>query len=105
MLYPEHKIGERFARTLNEHGIPIDVAKANRNRIQSTKDAVRLLSLHNAKGLEFPCVAIGGLGALARAGEAMEDDVRLAYVAITRATHEVLLTYSRKSPLVERLVA
>ncbi|HEU0200892.1 MAG TPA: 3'-5' exonuclease, partial [Burkholderiaceae bacterium] len=105
VLYPEHKIGERFARTLNEHGIPIDVAKANRNRIQSTKDAVRLLSMHNAKGLEFPCVAIGGLGALARAGEAMEDDVRLAYVAITRATHEVLLTYSRKSPLVERLVA
>jgi superfamily I DNA/RNA helicase len=29
----------------------------------------------------------------------------LAYVAITRATHEAFLTYARTSPLVERLVA
>jgi len=34
-----------------------------------------------------------------------EEIVRLTYVAITRATHEAFLTYSRVSPLVERLVA
>jgi len=36
---------------------------------------------------------------------ALEDDVRLTYVAITRATHEAFLTYSRISSLVERLIA
>jgi len=66
---------------------------------------VRLLLMHSAKGLDFPCVAVGGLGALGRHGTAIEDNVRLTYVAITRATHEALLTYSRVSPLVERLVA
>jgi superfamily I DNA/RNA helicase len=46
-----------------------------------------------------------GLGALGWRGNSIEDDVRLAYVAMTRAMHEVMLTYSRVSPRVERLVA
>jgi hypothetical protein len=106
VLYPEHHIGKRFAKILQEDGIPIDFAKEHRNRLDTKFDAVRLLSMHNAKGLEFPCVAIGGLGALGtRNNIAIEDDVRLTYVAVTRATHEALLTYSHNSPLVERIVA
>jgi superfamily I DNA/RNA helicase len=105
VLYPEHHIGETFARVLGRQEIPVDVARANRNRISVRVPAVRLLTMHSAKGLEFPCVAVGGLGALGRHGTAIEDDVRLTYVAITRATHEAMLTYSRVSPLVERLVA
>jgi superfamily I DNA/RNA helicase len=86
------------------HGIPVDLAKANRNRVSIRSPAVRLLRVHTAKGLEFPCVAVTGLGAAGRHGSDIEDDVRLTYVAITRATHEALLTYSRTSALVERLV-
>ena len=105
VLYPEHNIGDRLAAVFNKQGIPIDLARRNRNRISVDEQAVRLMSMHTAKGLEFPCVAIGGLGALGRHGTEIEDDVRLTYVAITRATHEAFLTYSRRSPLVERLVA
>lgn len=86
-------------------GTPVDVAKVNRNRITVSTPAVRLMTMHTAKGLEFPCVAVAGLGALGPHGTGLEDDVRLAYVAITRATHEAFLTYSRVSSLVERLVA
>jgi hypothetical protein len=103
VLYPEHGIGQRFERILARHGIPTDVAKQHRNRVQTDQDAVRLLSMHNAKGLEFPCVAVGGLGALGRDDSSIEDDVRLTYVAITRATHLALITYSRMSALVERM--
>jgi hypothetical protein len=105
VLYPEHHIGEQFARVFARHQIPLDVAKANRNRVSVAVPAVRLLSMHSSKGLEFPCVAVGGLGALGRHGTEIEEDVRLTYVAITRATHEAFLTYSRASALVERLVA
>ncbi len=106
VLYPEHHIGERFARVLASAGVPFDVAKEHRNRVDTRVDAVRLLSMHNAKGLEFPCVAVGGLGALGSRAEApLEDEVRLTYVAITRATHEALLTYSKESALVRRLLA
>lgn len=102
LLYPAHYVGGRFEKTLAKHGVPYDVAKSNGNRMRMEHDAVRLLSMHTAKGLEFPCVAIGGLGALK--SESLEDDVRLTYVAITRATHEVLITYSNMTELVGRLV-
>ena len=102
VLYPRHFIGERFEKILAKSGIPINVAKDHGNRIQTERDEVRFLSMHNAKGLEFPCVAIGGLGALET--ERIEDDVRLTYVAITRATHEAYITYSNMSELVGRLV-
>jgi hypothetical protein len=104
-LYPEHWIGERIAQALARHQVPIDVAKANGNRVSIKRAAVRLLSLHTAKGLEFPCVAIAGLGLLGRHGESLEDCIRLTYVGVTRATHEALLTYSRETELVQRLIA
>jgi hypothetical protein len=105
VLYPLHRIGEQFASVLAGSGVPVDVVRGNRNRIQTELAAVRLLSMHTSKGLEFPCVAIGGLGALGHKPETLDDDVRLTYVAVTRATHEALLTFSRKSALVERLIA
>ncbi len=46
---------------------------------------------NNSRGLEFHCVAIGGLGELKKA-ENIEDDIRLTYAAITRATHEAFIT-------------
>jgi hypothetical protein len=103
VLYPRHFIGERFEKILAKSGIPINVAKDHGNRIQTERDEVRFLTMHNAKGLEFPCVAIGGLGELKKA-EDIEDDIRLTYVAITRATHEAFITYSNRSELVGRLV-
>ncbi|MDP2144587.1 MAG: 3'-5' exonuclease [Gallionella sp.] len=103
VLYPRHFIGEKFEKILAKNGVPVDVAKDHGNRIETGRDAVRFLSMHNAKGLEFPCVAIGGLGELKKA-EDIEDDIRLTYVAITRATHEAFITYSNISELVGRLV-
>lgn len=103
VLYPRHFIGGLFEKVLAKHGVPIDVAHDHGNRIEAGRDAVRFLSMHNAKGLEFPCVAIGGLGELKKP-EDIEDDIRLTYVAITRATHEAFITYSHMSELIGRLV-
>lgn len=103
LLYPRSFIGEKFEKILLKHGVPVDFVKKNNNRVQTELDAMRLLTMHNAKGLEFPCVAIGGLGELKKA-EDIEDDIRLTYVAITRATHEAFITYSNMSELVGRLV-
>jgi hypothetical protein len=104
-LYPEHWIGEQVAQVLSKHDVPIDMAKNNKNRVSTKRAAVRLLSMHTAKGLEFPCVAVAGLGLLGRHGEPIEECVRLTYVAVTRATHEAFLTYSSESALVQRLIA
>ncbi|MEW5904976.1 MAG: NERD domain-containing protein/DEAD/DEAH box helicase [Pseudomonadota bacterium] len=103
VLYPRHFIGERFEKILVKQGVPVDVAKDHHNRVDTKCDAIRFLSMHTSKGLEFPCVAIGGLGELKKP-EDIEDDIRLTYVAITRATHEAFITYSHISELVSRLV-
>jgi len=66
-------------------------------------DRVTLMTLHSAKGLEFPVVALAGLeeGLFphARAIEQesdLEEERRLCYVGMTRARSRLLLTYARQ---------
>ena len=65
-------------------------------------DAVTLMTLHTAKGLEFPVVFIGGLEQglfpLSRSlddPEALEEERRLFYVGITRAERVLQLSWAR----------
>lgn len=64
-------------------------------------DAVRLMTIHAAKGLEFPFVFITGLEEglfpherLDDTGIDHEEERRLFYVAITRAAKKLFLTYA-----------
>lgn len=64
-------------------------------------DAVRLMTIHAAKGLEFPFVFITGLEEglfpherLDDAGIDHEEERRLFYVALTRAAKKLFLTYA-----------
>lgn len=65
------------------------------------QDAVRLMTVHAAKGLEFPYVFITGLEEglfpherLDDKGVDHEEERRLFYVALTRAEKKVFLTYT-----------
>ena len=64
-------------------------------------EAVTMITLHNAKGLEFPVVFLGGLEEglfpLSRAVESpggLEEERRLFYVGVTRAMDRLSLTYA-----------
>jgi DNA helicase-2/ATP-dependent DNA helicase PcrA len=72
------------------------------DRQDPNADAVSMMTLHNAKGLEFPVVLITGLEEglfpLARAHDEpamLEEERRLFYVGITRAERKLYLTYAR----------
>lgn len=56
------------------------------------QDTVKLLPFHSSKGLEYPIVVIPGAGLLPTPDMASEEEARLLYVAMTRATAQLIVT-------------
>jgi DNA helicase II / ATP-dependent DNA helicase PcrA len=76
--------------------------KADGDSRRDDEGLVTLMTLHNAKGLEYPIVFVVGCEdgvfphqrALDEGG--LEEERRLFYVAVTRAMRELYLTYARR---------
>ena len=70
------------------------------------EDSVQMMTLHSAKGLEFPLVILTGLEenlfphrmSVEEPGR-LEEERRLAYVGITRAQQRLLITYAESRRL------
>ncbi|MCA0197146.1 MAG: DNA helicase II [Proteobacteria bacterium] len=75
--------------------------EAGEGQAQADEDGVQLMTLHSAKGLEFPLVFLVGVEegvfpsskSLEESGR-LEEERRLAYVGITRARQKLVLTYA-----------
>ena len=90
---------EALTRFLQDVSLVADV-----DSMSDDDDRVTLMTMHSAKGLEFPKVYLAGMEERlfpgARAvnspdGDEMEEERRLCYVGITRAKQELVLTASR----------
>ena len=78
---------------------------ADIDSLDENSDYVVLMTLHSAKGLEFPCVYLAGMEdglfpsyMTITADDPMEieEERRLCYVGITRAKQELTMTYARR---------
>ena len=83
---------------LEEYALVADVDKYD-----TDADAVVLMTIHSAKGLEFPVVFLPGMEDgifpgmqnIMGSPEDMEEERRLCYVAITRAKEQVIILHTR----------
>jgi DNA helicase-2/ATP-dependent DNA helicase PcrA len=76
--------------------------EAGDNQAQAGQDAIQLMTVHSAKGLEFDSVFISGLeeGLFPHENslsdtDGLEEERRLMYVAITRARKRLYLSFSQ----------
>ena len=76
---------------------------ADIDKVDNKKNAVTLMTIHSAKGLEFPVVFITGLeeglfpvSSSMMSEEEMEEERRLFYVAITRAKQKLYMLFANQ---------
>ena len=94
--FQDYREGGGLSEFLEEVSLLTDIDRWN----ESDK-AVTLMTIHSAKGLEFPVVMIAGLeeglfplGPQSYEIEELEEERRLFYVAVTRAKKKVYLSYA-----------
>jgi DNA helicase-2/ATP-dependent DNA helicase PcrA len=98
----EYETAEREGQDPSLEGFLQQIALlSDADSLRDEEGLVTLMTLHNAKGLEFPIVFVIGCEegvfphsrALDEGG--LEEERRLAYVGITRAQRDLYLTYAR----------
>ena len=76
--------------------------EAGEGQAEEWEDCVQLMSLHTAKGLEFPLVFLTGMEdglfphqrTLDEGGDGLQEERRLCYVGMTRAMQQLFLTHA-----------
>ena len=107
LSYMENAETPTLAGFLEEIALYTDLEQYN-----DSDDAVVMMTMHSAKGLEFPNVLLvgfedglfPGMRAIGDAEE-MEEERRLCYVAITRAKQTLTISYARQRMLYGRTSA
>ena len=104
LSYCENAENPTLAGFLEEIALYTDIEQYN-----DSEDAVVMMTMHSAKGLEFPNVFLvgfedglfPGMRAIGDAEE-MEEERRLCYVAITRAKQNLTISHARQRMLYGR---
>ncbi len=103
-------VASRFTRADDEESAQLSelieflayaALEAGEGQAQEGEDGVQLMTLHSAKGLEFPVVFLGGMEegifpnqrSVQESGR-LEEERRLAYVGITRAREKLVLSFA-----------
>ena len=103
IVYRRYGVGQLLADELARRGIPYQWQQDKAHSYSPRHDSVKLITMHSSKGLEFPLVCIPGVGAPSKEQSELQDEARLLYVAMTRATHELVMTHGDTSMLAERM--
>jgi len=106
VIYRNQWEGDTLNSVLEDANIPCSQAKGTgKNNLFAAGDTIKLVTMHSSKGLEFPFVVIPDLGSMPRPNENEDEEARLLYVAMTRATEQLLLLHHAESEFTRRVRA
>lgn len=91
------------ARTLAQGKLPVE-NRISPGHFDPTSNKIKLMAMKVSKSLEFPVMALTGVGHMPAAGEDEKEAARVFYVAATRATHKLFIAASGDSTFCQRLV-
>jgi hypothetical protein len=83
-------------------GVACSPSKVDR-RAPPGPPGVKLTTLHSSKGLEFPVVFVVGLDELDSTNARKVEELRLLYVGMTRATHQLSLSAVGTTAIVDHV--
>ena len=103
IIYGDYAFSSALQKAMKQHNIPHSwLIKNNRKNYNPENDKVTMVTQHSSKGLEFPRVIVAGIGQLKDAETDVPEQMRLLYVAMTRAQEKLLLTASNENCYVRR---
>lgn len=90
ILCADWKTMDICAGALHQRKLPFNVRKRSGD-YNPAADAIQIMTMKVSKGLEFPVVALPGVGHMPAKGEDEQEAARVFYVAATRATHRLVI--------------
>lgn len=90
------------ACTLAQRKLPVE-NRLGVGDFDPTSNKIKVMTMKVSKGLEFPVVALPGVGHMPAPGEDEQEAARVFYVAATRATQRLVLCVSSGDGLGQRL--
>ncbi len=104
ILCADWKTMDLCADALHHYKLPFSVRKRT-GEYNPAVDAIQIMTMRVSKGLEFPIVAMPGVGHMPAPGEDEKEAARVFYVAATRATQSLVIGVSGNGGFGNRLGA
>jgi len=102
ILCRHHAQMDECAAALRRRQLPFEVRKGS-SGFKPLADTIKVMTMHASKGLEFPVVALAGVGRMSEAEHDEAEEARLFYVAATRATQKLFIPLAGQGRLAKRL--
>ena len=90
VLCADWKTRDLCAQVLHQRGLPLE-NRVGTGDFDPDSDKIKVMTMKVSKGLEFPVVALPGVGHMPAPGQDEKEAARLFYVAATRATHRLVI--------------